>query len=92
MRKDAVTVPQRVVMQGASGTYAYVVGPDNTAERRTIEVEATQDGFAVIGKGIALGEKVVVDGQYRLSNGSPVRIDQPDAKPGSAAGDPGRKS
>ena len=92
MRKDAVTVPQRVVMQGASGTYAYVVGPDNTAERRTIEVEATQDGFAVIGKGIALGEKVVVDGQYRLSNGSPVRIDQPDAKPGSAVGDPGRKS
>ena len=88
VRKDAVTVPQRVVMQGANGAYAYVIKPDNTAERRVIEVESTQDGFAVIGKGIAVGEMVVVDGQYRLSNGSPVRIDQPAAAPA----DSGRKS
>ena len=39
MRKDAVTVPQRVVMQGANGAYAYVIKPDNTAERRVIEIE-----------------------------------------------------
>lgn len=90
VRKDAVTVPQRVVMQGANGAYAYVIKPDNTAERRVIEVESTQDGFAVIGKGIAVGEKVVVDGQYRLSNGSPVRIDQPAAK--AVPADSGRKS
>src|SRR5262249_4484173 len=59
-RKDAVTVPQRVVMQGARGPYAYVVKPDNTAERRAVEVEATQDGISVIGKGIAPGERVLV--------------------------------
>lgn len=88
MRKDAVTVPQRVVMQGANGAYAYVIKPDNTAERRVIEIESTQDGYTVISKGIAVGEKVVLDGQYRLSNGSPVRIDQPTAVPA----DSGRKS
>jgi multidrug efflux system membrane fusion protein len=92
VRKDAVTVPQRVVMQGAAGPYAYVIKADNTAERRAIEVEATQDGISVIGKGIAVGEKVVVDGQYRLSNGSPVRIDQPSASPPAAGPDSGRKS
>ena len=59
MRKDAVTVPQRAVMQGANGAYAYVIKPDNTAERRAIEIEATQDGIAVVGKGLAAGEKVV---------------------------------
>jgi len=31
----------------------------------------------VVGKGIALGERIVVDGQYRLTQGSKVRIDQP---------------
>ena len=88
MRKDAVTVPQRVVMQGANGAYAYVIKPDNTAERRVIEIESTQDGYTVISKGLTVGEKVVLDGQYRLSNGSPVRIDQLAAVPA----DSGRKS
>ena len=37
-RKDAVTVPQRAVMQGANGYFVYVVKPDNTVERRTVEV------------------------------------------------------
>jgi multidrug efflux system membrane fusion protein len=92
VRKDAVTVPQRAVMQGAAGPYAYVIKPDNTAERRAIEVEATQDGISVIGKGLAAGEKVVVDGQYRLANGSPVRIDQPSATPSAAGAEAGRKS
>jgi multidrug efflux system membrane fusion protein len=91
VRKDAVTVPQRVVMQGASGAYAYVIKPDNTAERRVIEVESTQDGYSVIGKGIAVGEKVVLDGQYRLADGSPVRIDQPTPAPAAPAAS-GRKS
>jgi len=77
VRKDAITVPERAVMQGAQGPYAYVIKADNTADRRPLEIEATQDGIAVIGKGIALGERVVVDGQYRLTPGSKVRIDQP---------------
>jgi membrane fusion protein, multidrug efflux system len=79
MRNGVVTVPQRAVMQGAQGYYAFIIKPDNTAERRVIEVIAQQDGIAVIGKGVALGEKIVVDGQYRLTNGSPVRVDRPTA-------------
>lgn len=83
MRKDATTVPQRAVMQGPNGYYAFVVKPDSTVERRDVEIVAQQDGLAVIGKGIAPGEKVVLDGQYRLVNGSHVRIDQ--AAPDAAA-------
>jgi multidrug efflux system membrane fusion protein len=79
MRKGAITVPERAVMQGAQGSYAYVIKADNTAERRPLEIEATEDGIAIVGKGIALGETVVVDGQYRLTAGSNVRIDQPAA-------------
>jgi multidrug efflux system membrane fusion protein len=84
VRQDAVTVPQRAVMQGATGYYAYIVKPDNTVERRDIEVAATQDSVAVISKGISVGEKVVSDGQYRLVSGSRVRVDQPTAETPSA--------
>src|SRR5262252_3485117 len=79
MRKGAITVPERAVMQGAQGPYAYVIKADNTAERRPLDIEATEDGIAIVGKGIALGETIVVDGQYRLTPGSKVRIDPPAA-------------
>lgn len=82
-RKGATTVPQRAIMQGASGYYAYVIKPDNTAERRTVEVAGMQDDTAIIDKGLTVGEKVVVDGQYRLTNGATVKIeeDKPTAPP-----------
>jgi len=86
-RKDAVTVTQRAVMQGASDSFVYVVQADNTVERRTVAVAAVQDGVAVIEKGLDTGDKVVVDGQYRLTNGARIRIDtpKPDQPPAPAA-------
>ena len=89
-RKDATTVPERAVMQGAAGYYGYVVKPDNIVERRTLEVEAKQDGLAVITKGISVGEKIVVDGQYRLTDGARVRVDRPTANGQPAGQDPGK--
>ncbi len=89
-RKGVTTVPQRAVMQGASGYYGYVVKPDNTVERRTLEVETTQEGIAVIAKGLAVGEKIVADGQYRLVDGSRVRVDRPTADGPTAAAVPGK--
>jgi multidrug efflux system membrane fusion protein len=89
-RQGVTTVPQRAVMQGASGYYGYVVKPDNTVERRTLEVEAKQDGIAVINKGISVGEKVVVDGQYRLTDGARVRVDRPTATMQPAGQEPGK--
>ncbi len=73
IHKDAVTVPAQTVMDGPDGTYAYVIKPDSTVERRDIQVVATQDGLAVIGKGLSADESVVVDGQYRLVNGAKVK-------------------
>jgi multidrug efflux system membrane fusion protein len=82
-RNDAITVPQRAVMQGASDSYAYVVRADNTVERRAVAVATMQDGMAVIEKGLKAGDEVVVDGQYRLTNGATIRTDarKPDPSP-----------
>jgi membrane fusion protein, multidrug efflux system len=86
-RKNAVTVPAQKVMQGPNGAYAYVVKPDDTVERRQVQVAATNDGSAVISKGIAAGEAVVVDGQYRLTDGARIKAvtNQPNASTPAAA-------
>jgi multidrug efflux system membrane fusion protein len=73
-RRGVPTVPAQTVQDGPTGPYAYVIKDDNTVERRPLEVAAVQDGVAVISKGLTPGEKVVVEGQYRLTNGSRVRL------------------
>jgi multidrug efflux system membrane fusion protein len=78
-RSNAPTVPAQTVQNGATGQYVYVIKSDNTVERRDVEIAAVQDGIAVVTKGLAPGERVVVDGQYRLTNGARVK-----AEPGAA--------
>jgi multidrug efflux system membrane fusion protein len=80
-RKGAPTVPQQTVQVGPNGYYAYVIKPDNTVERRAVEVASMQDGLAVITKGLTVGENVVVDGQYRLTEGA--RVNPSKAAPGA---------
>jgi len=77
VRKDVATVPSQTVQQGPNGHYAYVIKPDDTVERRAVDVASIQDGIAVVTKGLAAGERVVVDGQYRLTNGARVKISAP---------------
>jgi multidrug efflux system membrane fusion protein len=82
-RRGVTTVPQQTVQQGPNGHYAYVIKPDNTVERRAVEVASIQDGIAVITKGLTAGEQVVVDGQFRLTDGARVKPTAA-ASPGAA--------
>jgi multidrug efflux system membrane fusion protein len=83
-RRGVATVPQQTVQQGPTGHYAYVIKPDNTVERRGVEVASIQDGIAVITKGLSAGERIVVDGQFRLTEG--VRVNPAAAASSGAAG------
>ena len=84
MRRDVATVPSQTVQDGPDGHFAYVIGQDDTVERRAVEVAAVQDGVAVVSKGLAPGDRVVVDGQYRLTGGAHVRL-LPPKSAGSAS-------
>jgi membrane fusion protein, multidrug efflux system len=74
-RTNAITVPSQAVLQGANGAYVYVIKPDDTAERRSVDVALTQRGVAVLDKGVSVGERVVVEGQHRLTDGAKLKID-----------------
>jgi multidrug efflux system membrane fusion protein len=82
IHKNAVTVPSRAVQQGPNGDYIFVIKPDDTVELRTLQVEQVDQGLTVIAKGLAAGERVVIDGQYRLDQGTRVSV-QPAPKPSS---------
>jgi multidrug efflux system membrane fusion protein len=68
----ALVVPSEAVQTGQSGTYVFVVRPDDTTEIRPVTVDRTVAGEAVVAKGLAAGERVVVDGQMRLGEGTRV--------------------
>jgi membrane fusion protein, multidrug efflux system len=73
-RRDGLTVPASVVQQGQQGAYAYVVNPDGSVTSRPIKVAQISQGQALIDSGLTANEQVVVDGQYKLQNGTHVTI------------------
>jgi hypothetical protein len=62
------------------GIVSYELLPvsDDTVERRAVQVAMTEENRAVIEKGLARDERVVVDGQYRLTEGVEVNLRQGD--------------
>lgn len=73
-RHDGLTVPASVVQQGQQGAYAYVVNPDGSVTSRPIKVSQISQGQALIDSGLSPNEQVVVDGQYKLQDGTHVTI------------------
>lgn len=73
INKSALTVAGSAVQQGPNGSYVYVVADGKTAALRPVHVAQISDGQALIDQGLKSGDVVVIDGQYRLSEGSPVR-------------------
>ena len=73
-RKSGLTVAAPAVQQGQTGSYVYVISPQGKAEVRPVTVAQISEGEALIDSGLKANETVVVDGQYRLAQDSPVRI------------------
>ena len=82
-KMGAITAPATVVQRGPNGTFAYVVGADDTVSVRAVEVESTQGDTAILAKGLQAGERVVSDGQNQLRAGSKIQ-----AREAKAAGAP----
>jgi multidrug efflux system membrane fusion protein len=80
-RHNGLTVASTVVQHGPKGDFVWVVKPDKTVEMRDVTVAQTQNNVALIDKGLAANEQVVVDGQYRLQNGSKIEVGSQDAPP-----------
>ncbi len=73
-QKGAVLVPFEAVQAGQHAQYVFVVKSDNTVEYRTVSPGRTIGADVIIEKGVSPGESVVTDGQFRLADGSRVKV------------------
>jgi len=72
--RQALVVPAQAVRDAQDGSYVFVIGPDQSAEQRPVEVLRTTARLALIRAGLHQGEQVVTDGYVRLRNGTKVAI------------------
>jgi membrane fusion protein (multidrug efflux system) len=83
-RPNAITVPQRAVLEGPQGKFVYVVDEKGTAQARPVQAGEWAGERWVIASGLKGGERVIVDGVMKIGPGAPVSIAQ--NKPEAAVG------
>jgi len=79
MRPGVTTAPLVAVQPSQDGPFVFVVKPDNTVERRPVEVAEARGGMAALASGLKPGEKIVIEGQQRLKAGMTVMEKAPQA-------------
>lgn len=87
MRTQAIAVPQEAIVQGPRGQTVWVIGPDNKAQQRVVDVGEWTGGNWVVRSGLKAGERVAVSGILRLMPDAPVK-----AVPAAQAATPGPAS
>lgn len=79
--KGVTTIPSAAVQRGVNGLFAFTVRPDGTAAVNPIELSQDDGTVAVVARGVAPGDTVVLTGQSRLTTGTRVAVS--DRKPAS---------
>ena len=86
-RPDAISVPQRAVMEGPQGKMVYLISKENTAMPRPVTVGEWTGSDWIITAGLEPGDKVIIDGLAKIFfPGAPVQVGDPNAPPPGAPG------
>ena len=68
-----VTMPSDSLVQNGEKFYAYTVNADSTVTKREVTLGQKVDGIVQISSGLKAGERVVVQGQTTLADGSRIQ-------------------
>lgn len=74
LQAEAAIIPTVALQVGQDGLFVFVITPDNKAEMRNVTVAGNEGDKSAVAVGLQPGERVVVDGQHRLSPGAPVMV------------------
>ena len=80
-RPNAVLLPQTAVIQTQGATTAYVVGPDDTLQQRSLTLGPRYENYYVVEDGVKAGERVVVQGTQKARPGEKVVVGAAGATP-----------
>lgn len=88
IQANAVVVPSAAIQVGPNGPYVFVIRQDSTVELRLVKPDRAVGDKTVIAQGLAAGDRVVVDGQLRLGNGTRVTVQGAQSPPSKAQATP----
>lgn len=67
--QDAFVVPAQALQNRQEGPYVWIASKDMTAELRPVKVSRAQGDLVVIASGVETGERVITEGQLRVTAG-----------------------
>lgn len=73
--RGAVTIPAAAVQLGSEGNFVYVLGADDTVQRRSITTGPSLADRVAVTKGMQGDERVVIRGIDHLRDGAKVRVE-----------------
>lgn len=79
-RRNVLIVPSVAIQRGPTGTFVYLVREDGTVTVRSVKTAMSQGTDISIQDGLAQGDKVVVDGAEKLTEGMKVSLRQPNGR------------
>jgi RND family efflux transporter MFP subunit len=83
LRKGALLVPQRAVIELQGSYQVAVVGSDDKVSIRPVSVGERVDTMWIVESGVKPGEMVVTEGVQKVRDGSVVRLKEPSAAKGN---------
>jgi multidrug efflux system membrane fusion protein len=87
--QGATVIPTSAIERGQQGAFVYVVQPDNTVASRPVTLGTTEGERVAVLTGLAIGERVVVDGADKLKEGMQVIVQTSESgSPAAPAGEP----
>ncbi len=72
--EEVIAIPDAAVQFGSQGNYVYVIGEDDTASVRQVQLGAAHGDRVAVVAGLEAGERVVLEGLDRLYEGSKVEV------------------
>jgi membrane fusion protein, multidrug efflux system len=69
---EVLAVPRAAVLSDQQGSYVFVVGSDNTAQQRRIQLGQSTTTLAGVISGLQAGDRVIVEGLQRARAGAKV--------------------
>lgn len=74
VQRGVVAVPSAAILTGQQGSYVYVVDAKLDAQTRPVTLGTEVGDLTVVTKGVAVGERVITDGQSRVIPGNRVAL------------------
>ncbi len=68
----ALAAPSEAVQRGPNGPYVWLISDDQTAIRRPVQIGEIQKEGTLISSGIKAGDRIVVTGQYGITQGARI--------------------